>query len=42
MSSGFVTSSELDEERKRRQDEWEKARKPEDPISRDYLFNFLN
>ncbi|PAV59479.1 hypothetical protein WR25_19072 [Diploscapter pachys] len=33
MSSGFVTSSELDEERKKRQDEWEKARKPDDPIT---------
>lgn len=27
----FVTEAELDERRKRRQEEWEKVRKPEDP-----------
>ncbi|WKX91703.1 hypothetical protein Q1695_010045 [Nippostrongylus brasiliensis] len=32
MSSGFVSTNELDEERKRRQEEWEKVRKPEDPV----------
>ncbi|KJH43918.1 methyltransferase domain protein [Dictyocaulus viviparus] len=33
MSSGFVTSSELEELRKKRQEEWEKVRKPNDPIA---------
>ncbi|CAI4228525.1 unnamed protein product [Auanema sp. JU1783] len=33
MSSGFVSSNELDEEKKKRQEEWEKVRKPEDPLS---------
>ncbi|GMT28612.1 hypothetical protein PFISCL1PPCAC_19909, partial [Pristionchus fissidentatus] len=32
MSSGFVSSSELNEERQKRQDEWDKVRKAEDPI----------
>lgn len=32
MSSGFVTESELEEARKKRQEEWEKVRKPSDPI----------
>ncbi|GMR53678.1 hypothetical protein PMAYCL1PPCAC_23873, partial [Pristionchus mayeri] len=32
MSSGFVSSSELAEERKKRQIEWEKVRKPDDEI----------
>jgi hypothetical protein len=27
----FVSEAELDERRKRRQEEWEKVRKPEDP-----------
>lgn len=33
MSSGFVSSNDLEEERQKRQDEWEKVRKPEDPQS---------
>ncbi|KAK5966652.1 mRNA capping enzyme large subunit [Trichostrongylus colubriformis] len=32
MSSGFVTSEELEEQRKKRQEEWERVRKPEDPV----------
>lgn len=32
MSSGFVTESEIVEARKKRQEEWEKVRKPSDPI----------
>lgn len=32
MSSGFVTETELAEARKKRQEEWEKVRQPEDPI----------
>ncbi|EYB90702.1 hypothetical protein Y032_0215g2353 [Ancylostoma ceylanicum] len=31
MSSGFVSSSELEEEKKKRQEEWERVRKPDDP-----------
>uniref|UniRef100_A0A1I7XQ95 mRNA (guanine-N(7))-methyltransferase n=1 Tax=Heterorhabditis bacteriophora TaxID=37862 RepID=A0A1I7XQ95_HETBA len=33
MASGFVSASDLEDERKRRQEEWEKVRKPEDPIT---------
>uniref|UniRef100_A0A0K0DAJ1 Nefa_Nip30_N domain-containing protein n=1 Tax=Angiostrongylus cantonensis TaxID=6313 RepID=A0A0K0DAJ1_ANGCA len=33
MSSGFITSSELEEMRKKRQEEWERVRKPEDPLT---------
>ncbi|KAJ1370382.1 hypothetical protein KIN20_032094 [Parelaphostrongylus tenuis] len=33
MSSGFVSTSELEEMRKRRQEEWERVRKPDDPLS---------
>ncbi|CAB3408137.1 unnamed protein product [Caenorhabditis bovis] len=32
MSSGFVSSKEIEEERKIRQDEWEKVRKPDDSL----------
>ncbi|VDO45619.1 unnamed protein product [Haemonchus placei] len=32
MSSGFVSSDELEEQRKKRQEEWEKVRKPDDPV----------
>ncbi|XP_072278931.1 PSME3-interacting protein [Pyxicephalus adspersus] len=31
MNKKFVTESELEEKRKKRQEEWEKVRKPEDP-----------
>ena len=31
LSRKFVSESELDEKRKKRQEEWEKVRKPEDP-----------
>ncbi|XP_069822080.1 PSME3-interacting protein [Dendropsophus ebraccatus] len=31
INKRFVTESELDEKRKKRQEEWEKVRKPEDP-----------
>ncbi|CAM5150368.1 unnamed protein product [Eretmochelys imbricata] len=31
INKRFVSESELDERRKRRQEEWEKVRKPEDP-----------
>lgn len=32
MSSGFVTESEALEARKKRQDEWEKVRQPDQPL----------
>ena len=31
MSSGFVTEKEIDEQKKARQEEWERVRKPDDP-----------
>uniref|UniRef100_A0A672TGK8 FAM192A/Fyv6 N-terminal domain-containing protein n=1 Tax=Strigops habroptila TaxID=2489341 RepID=A0A672TGK8_STRHB len=31
INKRFVSESELEERRKRRQEEWEKVRKPEDP-----------
>ncbi|XP_073823763.1 PSME3-interacting protein [Musca autumnalis] len=34
MSSGFITESELAEARKRRQEEWEKVRTPDQPLER--------
>ncbi|KAJ8979758.1 hypothetical protein NQ317_004745 [Molorchus minor] len=34
MSSGFITESEVAEIRKRRQEDWEKVRKADDPIDR--------
>lgn len=32
MSSGFITEAEAAEVRKRRQEEWERVRKADDPI----------
>lgn len=32
MSSGFVTESEITEARKKRQEEWEKVRQPDQPL----------
>ncbi|XP_055312009.1 PSME3-interacting protein [Sitodiplosis mosellana] len=34
MSSGFVTETELAEARKKRQEEWEKVRQPDEPLER--------
>lgn len=34
LSRKFVTEAELDEKRKKRQEEWEKVRKPEDPVGK--------
>uniref|UniRef100_A0A1L8ECU2 FAM192A/Fyv6 N-terminal domain-containing protein n=1 Tax=Haematobia irritans TaxID=7368 RepID=A0A1L8ECU2_HAEIR len=34
MSSGFITETEIAEARQRRQEEWEKVRKAEDPVER--------
>lgn len=31
LTRKFVTEAELDDKRKKRQEEWEKVRKPEDP-----------
>lgn len=38
MSSGFVSTSELDEEKKARQEAWEKIRKPTDATCKIFLF----
>jgi len=32
MLNAFVSETELDEKRKKRQEEWERVRKPEDPV----------
>jgi len=32
MLNSFVTETELDEKRRKRQEEWERVRKPEDPV----------
>lgn len=32
MSSGFVTEAELEEARRVRQEEWERVRKPDQPV----------
>jgi len=32
MSSGFITEAEIEERRRVRQEEWEKVRKPDEPI----------
>lgn len=32
MSSGFITETEISEIRKRRQEEWDKVRKADDPL----------
>ncbi|XP_023297792.2 PSME3-interacting protein [Lucilia cuprina] len=34
MSSGFVTETEINEARQRRQEEWEKVRQPDEPLER--------
>lgn len=38
MSTGFVTETEAAELRKKRQEEWEKVRNPEDPQGNFLLF----
>lgn len=38
MSSGFVTESEALEARKKRQEEWEKVRQPDQPLGMDNFF----
>lgn len=42
MSSGFVTETELAEARKKRQEEWEKVRQPDDPIGNRIIFRWLS
>uniref|UniRef100_A0A8D0ESS4 FAM192A/Fyv6 N-terminal domain-containing protein n=1 Tax=Strix occidentalis caurina TaxID=311401 RepID=A0A8D0ESS4_STROC len=37
INKRFVSESELEERRKRRQEEWEKVRKPEDPEGMGYI-----
>lgn len=36
MSSGFVTETEIAEAKKKRQEEWDKVRKPDDPLGKTY------
>lgn len=36
MSSGFVIETELAEARKKRQEEWEKVRQPDEPLGKFY------
>lgn len=39
MSSGFISENEAAELRKKRQEEWERVRKPSDPVGE---FNFCS
>lgn len=41
MSSGFITETEATEVRKRRQEEWEKVRKADDPLG-EYITSFIH
>lgn len=41
MSSGFVTETELAESRKKRQEEWEKVRQPDQPLGILIIFNIV-
>lgn len=41
MSSGFVTESEAAESRKRRQEEWEKVRTPDQPLGERFVKTIL-
>ena len=36
----FVTQDEIDEKKKKRQEEWEKVRKPDDPVGKTLSFPF--
>lgn len=38
LSRKFVSEAELDKRRQKRQEEWEKVRKPEDPESKNFHF----
>lgn len=37
LSRKFVSEAELDEKRKKRQEEWEKVRKPDDPEGTNHI-----
>lgn len=37
MSSGFVTETEIAEARKKRQEEWEKVRQPDQPLGKNIV-----
>ena len=37
MSVSFVSEKNIEEARQKRQEEWEKVRKPEDPIGNDWF-----
>lgn len=34
MSSGFITEAEIEAAKQRRQEEWEKVRKPDQPLGK--------
>lgn len=40
MSSGFITETEVAEARKKRQEEWEKVRQPDEPLGKDTTHHF--
>lgn len=42
MSSGFITETELAEARKKRQEEWEKVRAPDQPLGKHDYQSELN
>lgn len=39
LSRKFVSEAELDERRKKRQEEWEKVRKPNDPEGNNCIYS---
>lgn len=39
LSRKFVSEAELDERRKKRQEEWEKVRKPNDPEGKNSIYS---
>ena len=42
MTDRFVSTKELDEARRRRQEEWEKVRKPDDPAGTVLFLLFIS
>lgn len=37
MSSGFISEVEIEEKRRLRQEEWEKVRKPNEPLGKETM-----
>ena len=42
FSNKFVSQSEVDEKRRKRQEEWEQKRKPDDPLGKFILYNIIS